>query len=87
MNTGWLFRVRLRYESRPASFPCICFFCTVADTAEITPEAERELVARACTGSEDAFATLMRNHYDPVFRLVNSILRDEHSARDVCRDG
>src|SRR5687767_12581241 len=28
----------------------------------------------------------MRSHYEPVFRLVNSILRDEHSARDVCQE-
>ena len=58
----------------------------MADAIEITPEAERELVHRAKTGSEDAFGTLMRNHYEQVFRLVNSILRDEHSARDVCQE-
>ena len=29
---------------------------------------------------------LMRTHYEPVFRLVNSMLRDEHSARDVCQE-
>src|SRR5688572_16505905 len=28
----------------------------------------------------------MRSHYEPVFRLVNSMLRDEHSARDVCQE-
>jgi RNA polymerase sigma-70 factor (ECF subfamily) len=28
----------------------------------------------------------MRTHYEPVFRLVNSMLRDEHSARDVCQE-
>jgi RNA polymerase sigma-70 factor, ECF subfamily len=58
----------------------------VAEIAEITPEAERELVRRAQTGSEDAFGALMRHHYEPVFRLVNSMLRDEHSARDVCQE-
>jgi RNA polymerase sigma-70 factor (ECF subfamily) len=58
----------------------------VADAVEITPEAERELVSRAQTGNEEAFGTLMRNHYEPVFRLVNSMLRDEHSARDVCQE-
>jgi RNA polymerase sigma-70 factor, ECF subfamily len=58
----------------------------VADAVEITPEAERELVARAQTGNEEAFGTLMRSHYEPVFRLVNSMLRDEHSARDVCQE-
>jgi RNA polymerase sigma-70 factor, ECF subfamily len=58
----------------------------VSDAVEITPEAERELVQRAQAGNEDAFGTLMRGHYEPVFRLVNSILRDEHSARDVCQE-
>jgi RNA polymerase sigma-70 factor, ECF subfamily len=28
----------------------------------------------------------MRTHYEPIFRLVNSMLRDEHSARDVCQE-
>lgn len=54
--------------------------------AEITPEAERELVRRAQQGNEEAFGQLMRNHYEPVFRLVNGMLRDEHSARDVCQE-
>ena len=58
----------------------------VSDTVEITPEAERELVQRAQAGNEDAFGTLMRSHYEPVFRFVNSMLRDEHSARDVCQE-
>jgi RNA polymerase sigma-70 factor, ECF subfamily len=59
----------------------------VSDAAEIlTPESEREFVQRAQAGDEDAFGTLMRSHYEPVFRLVNSMLRDEHSARDVCQE-
>jgi RNA polymerase sigma-70 factor (ECF subfamily) len=58
----------------------------VSDAVEITPQAERELVLRAQGGNEDAFGTLMRTHYEPVFRLVNSMLRDEHSARDVCQE-
>lgn len=58
----------------------------MSDAVEITPEAERELVQRAQAGNEDAFGTLMRGHYEPVFRLVNAMLRDEHSARDVCQE-
>ena len=58
----------------------------MSDAVEITPEAERELVQRARAGDEEAFGTLMRAHYEPVFRLVNSIVRDEHSARDVCQE-
>ena len=57
----------------------------MADAVEITPEAERELVQRAQAGQEDAFGTLVRSQYEPVFLLVNSMLRDEHSARDVCQ--
>ncbi len=52
-----------------------------------TPDvAESELLQRAQSGDEDAFAALMRSHYDPTFRLVYSIIRDEHSARDVCQE-
>jgi RNA polymerase sigma-70 factor (ECF subfamily) len=58
----------------------------VPDPVELTPEAERALVQRAREGDEDAFGTLMRGHYEPVFRLVVSMLRDEHSARDVCQE-
>jgi RNA polymerase sigma-70 factor (ECF subfamily) len=58
----------------------------VSDAVEITPEAERELIRRAQAGNEDAFGTLMRSHYEHVYRLVNSMLRDDHSARDVCQE-
>jgi RNA polymerase sigma-70 factor (ECF subfamily) len=58
----------------------------VPDQAEITPEAERDLVRQAQTGNEEAFGVLMRSHYEPVFRLVHSVLRDEHGARDVCQE-
>ena len=56
------------------------------DEAEITLETERELVRKAQTGSEEAFGALMRSHYEPVFRLVQAVLRDEHAARDVCQE-
>jgi RNA polymerase sigma-70 factor (ECF subfamily) len=58
----------------------------VSDDAETLRETERELVRQAQAGSEEAFGTLMRHHYEPVFRLVHSILRDEHGARDVCQE-
>ena len=59
----------------------------MADEAELlSPDSERELVRRAQAGGEEAFGVLMRNHYEPVFRLVNSMLRDEHSSRDVCQE-
>src|SRR5258708_7899759 len=28
----------------------------------------------------------MRLHYEPTFRLVQSIIRDEHAAGDVCQE-
>ena len=56
------------------------------DPAELTPDAERALVQRASAGDEEAFGTLMRSHYEPVFRLVAAMLRDEHGARDVCQE-
>lgn len=56
------------------------------DAEPLSPEAERDLIQRAQAGSEEAFGTLMRTHYEPVFRLVNSMLLDEHSARDVCQE-
>lgn len=58
----------------------------MSDDVEISPETERELVEKARSGDEDAFGVLMRRHYEPVFRLVHSILRDEHGARDVCQE-
>ncbi len=59
----------------------------MADDADnLSPDAERELIRQAQAGREEAFGTLMRQHYEPVFRLVNSMLRDEHSARDVCQE-
>jgi RNA polymerase sigma-70 factor (ECF subfamily) len=58
----------------------------VPDDIEINPAAEADLIRKAQEGSEEAFGTLMRTHYEPVFRLVHSMLRDEHSARDVCQE-
>lgn len=59
----------------------------MADLAEpLSPESERELLQRAQAGDEAAFGTLMQHHYEPTFRLVRSIVRDEHAARDVCQE-
>ena len=51
-----------------------------------TPAVDLELLRRAQTGDEAAFGSLMRAHYEPVFRLVYSIVRHEHDARDVCQE-
>ena len=58
----------------------------MAEPAETPIDLEPELLRRAQAGDEDAFGTLMRSHYEPTFRLVLSIIRDEHAARDVCQE-
>lgn len=54
------------------------------DTANV--ELEAELIRRAQAGDEAAFGDIVRNHYEPVFRRVASILRNEHDARDVSQE-
>src|SRR3954465_13970945 len=85
-NTESRARVAKAYDWRATPPSRLCPLFPVADAIEITPEIERDLVRRAQSGNEDAFGTLMRSHYEPVFRLVNSMLRDDHSARDVCQE-
>ena len=58
----------------------------MADADPQSAAAERALLQRAQAGDEEAFGTLMRAQYEPTFRLVNSIVRDEHAARDVCQE-
>ena len=47
---------------------------------------EPELLRRAQTGDEVAFGTIMRAHYERIFRLVHAMVRNEHDARDVCQE-
>jgi RNA polymerase sigma-70 factor, ECF subfamily len=54
--------------------------------AELSPDVDSSLVQRAQAGDEDAFGELMRSHYEPVFRLVVGIVRNEHDARELCQD-
>lgn len=58
----------------------------MSEPAETPNTADVELLRRAQSGDEEAFGVLMRTHYEPVFRLVYSIIRDEHAARDVCQE-
>ena len=51
-------------------------------SAEVDPV----LLRRARTGDEAAFGAIMRAHYERTFRLVYSIVRHEHDARDVCQE-
>lgn len=54
------------------------------------PEASTELdpaiLRRAQAGDEAAFGRVMTTHYEHVFRLVHSVVRNEHDARDVCQE-
>lgn len=50
------------------------------------PAVDPELLRRAQTGDETAFGTLMRTHYERIFRLVYAIVRNEHDARDLCQE-
>ena len=45
-----------------------------------------ELLRRAQAGDEAAFGTIMRTHYERIFRLVYAMVRNEHDARDVCQE-
>lgn len=61
-------------------------FPTVDEPGETSDNGTRALVQRARAGDEDAFGALVRANYEPVFRLVFSIVRNEHDARDVCQE-
>jgi RNA polymerase sigma-70 factor (ECF subfamily) len=47
---------------------------------------DREILRRAQDGDEAAFGEIVQTYYEHVFRLVCSVLRDEHTARDVCQE-
>jgi len=47
---------------------------------------DRELLARARAGDEAAFGDVVRLHYEYVFRLVLSVVRNETDARDVSQE-
>ena len=54
------------------------------NTAETVDE--RELLVRAQSGDEAAFGDVVRFHYEYVFRLVLSVVRNETDARDVTQE-
>lgn len=53
---------------------------------EANPANDPALLERARAGDQAAFGQLMRAHYEPVFRTVYGILRNEHDARDVSQE-
>lgn len=59
----------------------------VADSTEIDPlNPDPELLQRAQSGDEAAFGEIVRLAYEHVFRLVVSVVRNEHDASDVCQE-
>ena len=56
------------------------------ESASPSAETDPALLSRAQGGDQEAFGQLMRAHYEPVFRLVYAIIRNEHDARDVCQE-
>jgi RNA polymerase sigma-70 factor, ECF subfamily len=57
--------------------------------ADATPDenlTDPEVLRLAQSGDQHAFGQLMRAHYEMVFRLVYSIVRNEQDARDVCQE-
>jgi RNA polymerase sigma-70 factor, ECF subfamily len=44
------------------------------------------LLQRAQRGDEAAFGAIMREHYAAIFRVVVSVVRNEHDARDICQE-
>lgn len=78
-------------RSRVSSWNC-CFSPPVPEISvaeEIEVDAlnpSGELLARAQSGDEAAFGEIVRAAYEHVFRLVLSIVRNEHDASDVCQE-
>lgn len=58
----------------------------MAVNSSTPPVIDPAVLRRAQAGDEAAFGVLMRAHYEPIFRLVYSIIRHEADARDVCQE-
>ena len=58
----------------------------VSESTPPSTAAESDLLRRAQSGDEAAFGTLMRSHYERIFRLVYAMVRNEHDARDICQE-
>ncbi len=58
----------------------------MSNPAPSSAEVDPVHLARARAGDDAAFGAVMRAHYERSFRLVYSIVRNEHDARDVCQE-
>lgn len=59
---------------------------SLPDQFGVSVMSDRELVARAAAGDDDAFAALVTRYSDFVFTIVVRIVIDEEDARDVAQD-
>lgn len=57
------------------------------DPAAVTPDGERELLARLRAGQADAFAQLMRRYNRLLFRAARGIVADDAEAQDAVQEG
>ena len=55
-------------------------------TVKEPAQPETQWLQKAREGDEAAFGELMQFHYENVYRLVFSIVRNEHDARDLCQE-
>ncbi len=49
-------------------------------------DTDEQLASRAALGEADAFRELLRRHYDRVFRVVFSVLRNQAEAEDTTQE-
>ncbi len=58
----------------------------MANPTPVPIDTDPEILRRAQAGDEAAFGIIMRAHYEPLFRLVHAIVRNDHDSRDVCQE-
>lgn len=49
-------------------------------------DSDEQLASRAASGDAKAFRELLRRHYDRVFRVVYSVVRNQSEAEDITQD-
>ena len=55
-------------------------------TVDLSGCDDQELVNLAVTGQQPAHRELMRRYQEPVFRLINNSIRDQHEALDLLQE-
>ncbi len=85
-----VFCVRLpqtRFARQGTAGPAAGSLLQPVDTSvPASPDLDPDLLQRARDGDENAFGAIVTAHHERIFRLVYSIVRHEHDARDICQD-